>query len=187
MKLETIDQRTITEADARAIATLLVSIWPKPHRTVDTRTAEIFAQWKNYTGPASQYPRSFLFRENGQVVAHAQADPRTIHTSAGDITILALCRVCTDPAVRGKKLGQAVVEAAFELVDKGNYPFSLFQTTNEVRSFYEKLGSVAVNNRLFNSRATDPTANPFWDSVIMRYPATGSWPAGDIDTNGPGW
>jgi predicted N-acetyltransferase YhbS len=187
MEMELIDQRTISEADARAIATLLIAIWPKPHRTVDTRTAEILSQWKNYSGPANQYPRSFLFREGGRIIAHAQADPRTIRTSAGDITVLALCRVCTDPAVRGKKLGQAVVEAAFGLVDDGTYPFSLFQTRPEVRPFYEKLGATTVDNRLFNSKAADPAANPFWDPVIMRYPKTGNWPAGDIDTNGPGW
>lgn len=187
MEMETLDHRTIGEADARAIAELLLSIWPKPGRTVESRTAEILNQWKNYGGPANQYPRSFLFREDGRVIAHAQADPRTIRTSAGDLTILALCRVCTLPAVRGKKLGLAVVQAAFGLVDEGSYPFSLFQTRHEVRPFYEKLGATTAENRLFNSKAADPAANPFWDPVIMRYPSTGDWPAGDIDTNGPGW
>jgi predicted N-acetyltransferase YhbS len=187
MQMETLDHRTIGELDARAIAELLIAIWPKPHRTVESRTAEILEQWKNYGGPDNLYPRSFLFRENGRVIAHAQADPRTIHTPAGDLTILALCRVCTDPVVRGRKLGQAVVEAAFALVDNGTYPFSLFQTRNEVRPFYEKLGAVTIDNRLFNSQAADPTANPFWDPVTMRYPSSGNWPAGDIDTNGPGW
>jgi len=187
MQIETLDHRTIREPDARAIAELLIAIWPKPGRSVDSRTAEILSQWKNYDGPENQYPRSFLVRENGRVIAHAQADPRTVRTSAGDLTVLALCRVCTDPVVRGRKLGQAVVEAAFKLVDDGAYPFALFQTRNEVRPFYEKLGAVAVTNRLFNSKAADPTANPFWDPAIMRYPNTGNWPTGDIDTNGPGW
>ena len=109
MEIETLDHRTIKEPDARAIAELLISIWPKPGRTVETRTNEILSQWRNYYGPEAQYPRSFLVREGDRLVAHAQADPRTIKTSAGEITILALCRVCTDPAVRGKKLGQAVI------------------------------------------------------------------------------
>jgi hypothetical protein len=103
------------------------------------------------------------------------------------MTILALCRVCTDPAVRGRKLGEAVVKSAFGLVDDGTYPFSLFQTTNIVQPFYEKLGATIVHNRLFNSLAADPAASPFWDPVIMRYAGTGNWPSGDIDTNGPGW
>jgi predicted N-acetyltransferase YhbS len=187
MHIETIDHRTINEADSRAIAELLISIWPKAGRTVDTRTAEILTQWKNYQGPPEQHPRSFLVREAGRVIAHAQADPRTVRTTAGDLTVLALCRVCTDPVVRGRKLGQAVVESTFQLVDDGVYRFALFQTRNEVRPFYEKLGAVTADNRLYNSQAADPTATPFWDPVIMRYPATGAWPAGDIDTNGPGW
>jgi predicted GNAT family N-acyltransferase len=187
MQIETLDQRTIRDADARAIAELLIAIWPKPNRTVETRTADILNQWQNYDGAENQYPRSFLVRENGRVIAHAQADPRVVVTSAGELTVLALCRVCTDPAVRGKKLGQAVVESAFDLVDDGTYPFALFQTRNEVRPFYEKLGAVVIENRLFNSKAADPAANPFWDPVVMRYPNSGTWPKGDIDTNGPGW
>ena len=187
MHIETLDHRTIQEPDARAIAELLIAIWPKPGRSVDSRTAEILSQWKNFDGPANQYPRSFLVRENGRVIAHAQADPRTVRTSAGDLTVLALCRVCTDPVVRGRKLGQRLVEEAFKLVDNGTYPFALFQTTPLVQSFYEKLGAVTINNRVINSKAADPTANAFWDPVLMRYPNTDNWPTGDIDTNGPGW
>jgi hypothetical protein len=187
MQIETLDHRTVSEAEAREIAELLVAIWPRPGRTVDTRTAEIFGLWNNYRGPEAQYPRSFLIRDGGRLIAHAQADPRTLRTTAGDLTVLALCRVCTDPAVRGKRLGQAVVQTAFGLVDNGTYPFALFQTRETVRPFYEKLGAATVGNRFFNSRGEDPTASPFWDPVIMRYPSTGDWPTGDIDTNGPGW
>ena len=187
MQIQTLDHRTINEAEARSIAELLVAIWPRPGRTVETRTAEILSQWKSYRGPESEYPRSFLIRENGRIIAHAQADPRTIRTSAGDLIVLALCRVCTDPSVRGQKLGQAIVEAAFELVSNGTYRFALFQTRETVRPFYEKLGAISVENRFFNSLAEDPTVTPFWDPVIMRYPSTGNWPTGDIDTNGPGW
>jgi predicted N-acetyltransferase YhbS len=187
MQIETLDHRTITEPDARAIAELLIAIWPKPGRTVDSRTTEILTQWRSYNGPEAQHTRSFAVRENGRIVAHAQAEPRTVKTSAGDITVLALCRVCTDPAVRGKKLGQAVVQEAFKLVDSGAFRFALFQTREVVRPFYEKLGATSVHNRFFNSLAADPTVTPFWDPAIMRYPSTGTWPTGDIDTNGPGW
>lgn len=187
MQIETLDHRTMNEADAREIAELLIAIWPKPGRTVDTRTAEILTQWRNYSGPEAQHTRSFVVREGGHIVAHAQAEPRTVKTSAGDITVLALCRVCTNPEVRGKKLGQAVVTEAFKLVDSGAFRFALFQTRDVVRPFYEKLGATSANNRFFNSLAADPTVTPFWDTEIMRYPSTGDWPAGDIDTNGPGW
>src|SRR4051812_2773867 len=93
-KIEVIDHRTINEADARAIAELIVSIWPKIGRTVETFTAEILTQWRDYRGPEDEYPRSFLIREAGRVVAHSSAYPRTIGTTSGDMTILALARVC---------------------------------------------------------------------------------------------
>jgi predicted N-acetyltransferase YhbS len=185
--IEIIDRRTINEADARAIAELIVSIWPKIGRTVETFTAEILAQWQDYRGPEDEYPRSFLIREAGRVVAHSSAYPRTIGTSSGDRTVLALARVCTDPAVRGRKLGDAVVRATFELVDHGTFPFALFQTTTDVRPFYDRLGAIAIDNTFINSLAENPNADPFWADVKMRYPATGDWPTGEIDLRGPGW
>jgi GNAT superfamily N-acetyltransferase len=187
MQIETIDRRTISEADARAIAELIVSIWPKPDRTVDNFTADMLTQWSNYQGPKDQHPRSVAIREAGRVMAHASAYPRTIGTRQGDMTVLALARVCTDPAVRGKRYGDAVVRAAFALVDETVFPFALFQTTPQVRPFYERLGSVVIDNLFVNSFADDPTANPFWAEVAMRYPASPGWPAGRIDLRGPGW
>ena len=80
-----------------------------------------------------------------------------------------------------------MAKAAFDLVDNGTYPFSLFQTTENVKSFYEQLGAVRIHNRFINSTAEDPVANPFWSPVIMRYPAKPGWPDGEIDLKGPGW
>lgn len=186
-KLEIIDRRTISKADARAIAELVVSIWPKVGRNVETFTDEILDQWKDYRGPENQYPRSFAAREGGRLIAHASVYPRTIATSKGNITVLALARVCTDPSVRRRKLGDAVARATFALVDNGTFPFSLFQTTKDVRPFYERLGAVVIDNTFVNSMADDPKADPFWAEVRMRYPATGNWPKGEIDLCGPGW
>src|SRR5262249_41922854 len=111
--IETIDRRTISEADARAIAELVVKIWPKVDRTVDSFTTNLLSQWTDYDGPENQHPRSFLIREGCRVVAHASVYPRTISTENGEITIAALARVCTDPSVRGQKLGDAVVRSSF--------------------------------------------------------------------------
>jgi GNAT superfamily N-acetyltransferase len=187
MNIETIDRRTIREADARAIAELIVSIWPKPGRSVESFTRDFLTQWTDYIGPEDERPRSFIIREGGRVVAHSSGFPRTIGTTKGDLTVLALARVCTDPSVRGKKLGQAIVRATLDLVDHGPFAFSLFQTTQPVRPFYEQLGSVVIENRFVNSLAEDPNANPFWSEVIMRYPAGPGWPEGPIDLRGPGW
>jgi predicted N-acetyltransferase YhbS len=185
--IETIDRHTISPADARAISELVVSIWPRPGRTVDNYSAIMLAEWHNYNGPDAQRPRSFLIREGGRVVAHASAYPRTIATTQGEITVLALARVCTDPTVRGKRYGDALVRLTFKLVDDGSFPFALFQTSTQVGPFYERLGAIAINNRFINSLAPDPEADPFWAEVRMRYPATGDWPEGTIDLRGPGW
>ncbi len=187
MNMELLDLRRIAESDARAIAELLVAIWPKPGRTIESMTADLFAQWQDYRGPEAQFPRAFLVREAGRVIAHAAAYPRTIRTQEGEMTVLALARVCTDPAVRGKKLGQAVTRAAFDPVDQEIYPFALFQTTEPVKSFYERLGAISIDNRFINSSADDPAFPPFWSPVIMRYPAKAGWPAGEIDLRGPAW
>ncbi len=187
MQIETIDRRTIQESDARAIAELLVSIWPKPGRTVETRTEELLNYWRDYKGAEAQFPRSFVVRENGRLVAHADASPRTIKVPGHDLTVLALARVCTTPETRGQGLGQALVKKAFDLVDNGTYPFALFQTKETVRPFYEKFGAAVAPNRFYNAQAEDPEADPFWDPVIMYYPNRGNWPAADVDINGPGW
>jgi hypothetical protein len=187
MEIETLDRRNLSEADARACVELLVTIWPKPGRTVETWTPDVVNQWKHYRGPEEEFPRTFVIRESGRVIAQASADPRTIRTSAGDITILALSRVCTDPAVRGRKLGLAVVRKSFELVDNGPFRFALFQTTEQVQPFYEAIGAIAIDNRFVNSLGDDPAAHPWWNPIIMRYPAGRDWPAGQIDLRGPGW
>src|SRR5215831_274233 len=104
MQIETIDRRTFSGQDARSIAELLSTIWPKPGRTVDTRVAEMLAGWKSYVGPEEQYPRSFVIRNGERVVSHAEVSPRTIGTDTGDITVGALAGVCTYPEFRGRRL-----------------------------------------------------------------------------------
>src|SRR6185369_7035042 len=86
-QIETIDRRTISEPDARAVAELVVKIWPKVDRTVDSFTADLLTQWKDYDGPENQHPRSFLIREAGRLVAHASVYPRTVGTANGEITV----------------------------------------------------------------------------------------------------
>jgi predicted N-acetyltransferase YhbS len=187
MNVETLDSRTLTEPEARAIAELLCVVWPKPDRTVDTRTAQLLGEWRDQSGPEEQHPRSFVIREHGRVIAHSGVFPRTIGTTDGEITILALARVCTDPALRGRHLGEAVVRESFQLVDDGTFPWSVYQTSHKVRPFYERFGACQVPNRIVNSQAEDPTANPFWDEIVMRYPDRPGWPEGEIDLRGPGY
>jgi hypothetical protein len=187
MQIETMDRDTYDEATARAIAELLCTVWPKPGRTVETRVEKMKADWAAYQGPEKQRPRSIFIRERDRVIAHSGVDARTIGTSQGGLNVLALARVCTDPNLRGKNLGAAVIRATFQLVDDGTFPWSLFQTSHKVRPFYEKLGACLVHNRIVNSLGDDPTKNPFWDEVVMRYSNRPGWPEGDIDLRGPGY
>ena len=84
-------------------------------------------------------------------------------------------------------MGEKVVLAVFDLVDRRIFPYSLFQTSPEVRPFYEKLGAAVIENPIINSFSEDLHASPFWDRVVMRYPKTGDWPDGEIDIRGPGY
>ena len=185
MHVETLDRRKLSEADARAIAGLLVKVFPR--RSFDERLAQLIGQFRDDRGPEEEFPRSVVVRDGSRVIAHAAGWPRVIGTSQGELTILALAQVGTDPAERGRRLGQAVVRAVFDAVDHGPFLHSLFQTSHKVRPFYEKLGCGLVTNRIVNSLGDDPAANPFWDEVVMRYPAAKPWPEGEIDLRGPGY
>ena len=185
--IETIDRRTILEADARAIAELLCTIWPKPDRNIDARTVEMLHMWSDYRGPESQFPRSLVVHAGNRVIAHAEISPRTIGTSVGDLTIGALAGVCTHPSVRGKGLGRQIVRAAFTLIDDGTFPLALFQNYADKRTFYESLGARAIDNPIVNSLDENPRQNPFWADLAMVYPADKAWPCGEIDLRGPGY
>jgi len=187
MQVETLDARTLTPAQATDIAELLVRVWPNSTKKLADREEQMLAMGRDYTGPDTQAPKSFLLRENGKIIAHSAFLPRTIGTTTGDLVIAGLTRVCTDPNQRGRGLGDIVVKAVFDLVDDGTFPFSLFQTTLEVRPFYEKLGATIIENPIINSLEKQSHVSPFWDKEIMRYPGTGGWPDGVIDLRGPGY
>jgi len=187
MEVETLDLRTISDADALEIAELLVQVWPKSVKTVAIRQRQLMELGQKHDRHAEPAPLSFMIRESGLLIAHSAVLPRSIGTSAGDLEIAGLTRVCTAPQQRGRGLGQLIVRPVFDLVDSGVYQFSLFQTAQEVRPFYEKLGARVVENAIVNSLDTDHQESPFWDKVIMRYPGGGSWPEGEIDLRGPGY
>ncbi len=182
----------IRDAEALAVGNLLASVWPRPDRGPVERAEQVMRVGRDYDGPASQEPISFIVWQEDEVVAHALTFGRTVQTSGGGLTVMGLAMVAADPACRGQGLGAGIVKAAFERVDSGVFPFALFQTSNEVQSFYERLGCQRVENRIVNSLSEgDPGENPFWDDLVMRYPSqqTGgdAWPTGDIDLCGRGY
>ena len=183
-KIETVSAVGISPEVADEIAALQASVWPNSKRKYEDRRHRILNEWQAYKGPAVLRPRFFLIREAEQLVATAHVFPREVITSEGNMTVLGLAGVCASPEHRGKHLGRAVVLAGFEIVDQGHFPYSLFQTSVDVRPFYEKLRATKVDNRFFNSLGEDPDANPFWDTEIMRYPDRPGWPEGPIDLLG---
>ncbi len=187
MQVESLDARNYTLADAQAIGELLSEVWPNPSKSAEYRRQQLLSVGQNYSGPDAQAPRSFVIREDGRLIAHAAVVPRAIGTESGVMTIAGLAQVCVAPTQRGRGLGELVVKPVFALVDAGDFPFSLFQTSPEVRPFYAKLGACLVENDIINTLSEDLHVSPFWDKVVMRYPCSGSWPDGQIDLRGPGY
>lgn len=188
IKIETIPTRYLSRADALAIGELIVQTWPKPGVTVEDRADKLQTDRGVSEAPDEIASRSFVLRQGSRVIGHALVFPRTIGTTAGPMTIAALASVCTDQAVRGKKLGERLVRAAWADVDQGLFPFSLFQTSARASTFYVRLGAGLIENTVVDSTAEDLTVCPFKDEHIVRYPALGrEWPTGPIDLLGPGY
>jgi len=134
MPVETWDARFFTPDQARVIGELLATVWPKPNVTAADRAENLLALGRNYHGPDAQSPRSYVFMEDGMLLAHAAVIPRVITTSAGAITMGGLARVCSDPQARGRGLGELIARAALGAVDAGDFPWALFQTSECGRS-----------------------------------------------------
>ena len=186
-KVESIAIRSLSESDAHSIAQLLVRVWPKENRPLDYRIDQLFQRRHLDSGANLQAPRSLVIRDGSRMVAHAAIMPRTVGTSRGELTLLALAHVCTDPDIRGQQLGKHIVQAVFSLVDDGTFPFSLFQTDEQVQPFYQRLGACLAGNRFIDSTSPNHQQSPFNDPVIMRYPNGNGWPEGVIDLRGPGY
>jgi predicted GNAT family N-acyltransferase len=186
-EVESITISSLSDSDARAIGELLVRVWPKDNRPLDYRIDQLFQRKIYNSGKQSQDPRSLIIRSGSRIMAHAAVMPRTVGTSQGDLTLLALAHVCTAPDTRGQRLGQRIMQAVFALVDDGTFPFSLFQTTEQVKPFYLQLGACLAENSFVDSTNPKNLKSPFQDPVIMRYPDGEGWPEGTIDLRGPGY
>ncbi len=184
----TLDPATIRYEEARDVATLGNKVWPRDGFNPDAAAREMLSKQQQgvYTRGEHQW---YIIRElaTGKLIAYANTFPRTIAVNKQPMTILALAGVCSHPDFRGQGLGAAVVRAAFARIDQHAFPFSLFQTTDEYRGFYEHLGAAVIRNRIVNSLSDKPDAYPFWDETAMAYPATRPFPPGTIDLLGPGY
>ena len=125
---------------------------------------------------------------DGSVVANACTLVRRVgvEETGEAMGVLGLFDVATDPAARGRGLGEAVTRAAFDRLGADGPTVCLFQT-GAARAFYERLGARVIDNEVVDSIAADPGASPFEDEVVMLYPGDAAWPTGRIDLRGPGW
>lgn len=184
----------LTDADAAAIGILLARTWQNPEKDAAFRATQLLNLGKaSAEASVDVGAYAFVVRDGERVIANAVMEPRLVHALAEDgsiaeeFLVLGLGKVCSDPDYRGRQLGATVTRAAFGMVDGGQAPFSLFQTSHDVRPFYERLGAIEINNAVINSKADDPTAPAFPHEVIMRYPKGPGWPTGTIDLLGPGY
>jgi len=187
--MELLDPAGITETDARAIAELGFIAWPDGDETPEPRARRILdRQARGHWRPGHE--TWFVVRNpsDGKIIAKAQTFRRRIIPRDGEpLTVLALAGVTTHPDFRGRGIGSAMAARALQAVRPPEAPFALFQTTPPRRRFYERLGCVVVTNRFVDSTAADPEARPWWNELVLRYPAAGDWPTGTIDLNGPGY
>jgi predicted N-acetyltransferase YhbS len=180
----------LTEAQALAIVTLVNSVWPTPDKALTELVQELRGSGREMAAIGSEKTSEarlhFVVWEEDRAIAHAVTFPREISTPRAALSAMGLASVCVDPDRRGQGLGAAVARSAFQLVDGGSFPLSLFQTG--VPGFYIKLGARTVTNRFVNSaNAADPERNPWWEKYVMIYPAHYAWPEGTVDLNGPGY
>ena len=172
-----------SDADRAELKALSALVWPP----------SVLSQIKfpvSKPAPCHEWPfarlaRVFILRCEGRIAAAAHFSPRRIQTQQGPLDVLALGGVRTHPDFRLRGFGAAVVRAAFEYVDNGAFGASLFQTG--VQGFYEKLGCRCVDNVFVNSLGEDPQGRPWWDKVVMIYPASFAWPEGKVDLLGGAW
>ena len=185
MKVECFELADVDDDDLRAIAELIFKVWPKPEKDVEFRMRQLRQYAADHVGTSQQSPKSFVVRDEQSVLAQSAFLTRVVGTTAGDMMVLGLTKVVSDPDRRGEGLGAAVVRATFDLVDNGIFPFALFQTTPQVRPFYLSLGAREIDNEIIDSLADDPTEPAFRDPVHMCYPDRDDWPSGTIDIRGP--
>ena len=180
----------LSREQVRAVVSLLKSIWPGEDKTLDEMIDAFFKatqrRQKEHRSDQGAGPLRFVIWQDNQAIAHANTFERTIVTAMGSMSVMALSGVCVALAHRGKGLGAAISRKAFERVDQGDFPVSLFQTP--APGFYEKMGARNVNNPFVNSRNTqDPDASPWHDVQVMIYPKQYRWPDGVVDLNGSGY
>ncbi len=178
---------TLTDSQLVQIAELHLAAFDPKGRTVDDYIEQRLRRlWQDGDESVSRNAVLHLISVDERIVAKAATFGRTINTPAGKRYIMGLSSVAAHPDYRGNGLGHAIVRAAFERVDDGEFTTGLFQT-GRARSFYERLGCRVITNKFINSFDDNPNKNPWTDEVAMIYPGDSAWPSGTIDLLGPAY
>ncbi len=179
----------ITEETAEKLYYLTLLCWPKYGVVPEKAAKQNAPTWiKNHKNITTKKPAGiFYICLDGKCLSKGEVFPREIQIAGNSMTIMALAGVCTKPEERTKGYAKEIVKSAFENVDNGLYKASLFQTTNDVKPFYEKLGAMKIKNKIINSLSENPNKYPFWNEAAMVYSPHFKWPEGTIDLLGPGY
>ncbi|MEM6457766.1 MAG: GNAT family N-acetyltransferase [Planctomycetota bacterium] len=182
------------------LAELHLSAFPPKGRSREEYADRLEPEWGRSASGPPVGGVMFVIREpeTGRVIGKAATYERVIGVDDaltgggenavgenGEMAMLALAGVASSPDLRGQGIGEAVVRASFGRVDSGEFGLSLFQTSHQVKPFYEQLGCRLVKNEVTDS--TNPGVPPFEDDVVMVYEGASVLPRGVVDTRGPGW
>ena len=178
----------VPDKECDDFAALFAAVYPPQVPDLKAYAATVRQQWQSSQAKQLGHRRFILRDDTGQRLANASLYPRRIKTSRGEELIAGMADVLTHPALRGKGFGTAVVRPIFDLIDAGDFSFSLLQTAT-AKVFYEKLGCIVVTQPVINSQDSDnPKANAFWEKIVMAYVPRGkSLPPGEIYLLGPGY
>jgi len=185
MKTTSAKMNELTREEVGEAVGLWQAVWPQKEFDREKATSESFARWREWKDDSARIHRVVI---DGRLAAICRTFGREIRFLGADETmmVLALAGVAADPGQRGLGCGAAVARSAFERVDGGEFPISLFQTG--IPEFYAKLGARIVDNPFGNSHhESDPNARPWWDPTVMIYPAEGPWRQGSVDLQGPAY
>jgi predicted N-acetyltransferase YhbS len=170
----------LTDAQWLALAEFLHTVWPNPDLSSQGR-----AEYRNAAALGRPASEIITIESEGVLVAAGQIFGREVEVDGRRRNALALAAFAVAEELRGQGLGRQIVLEAFKRVDSGAFEFAIFQTG--VPGFYEPMNCRALANRVVNSLADAPDANPFHDTHIMVYPAQTALGEGVVDMCGPGY
>jgi len=170
----------LTDADWLELAEFLHTIWPNPDLSSEGRAEH--REDAATDRPASEVIRTY---DGERLIAAGQTFGREVLVDGQRRNALALAAFAVAEDRRGEGMGKQVVLEAFKRVDSGAFEFAIFQTG--VPGFYQPMNCRVIDNKVVNSLADDPNANPFEDTHVMVYPANTLLGTGPVDMLGPGY